>query len=67
MGIGWEHRGLNEPQAKSAQPATARPGQLESFARIAERAREVLRERGLNESQVETELGLASATPSTPD
>jgi len=43
-----------EPQEPEA--GTARPGLLESFQQIAAKAREVLRERGFSEAQIEAEL-----------
>lgn len=46
----------NEPGERPQGAAVARPGFRESFARIEEAAREVLREMGLSDEQIEAEL-----------
>ena len=41
---------------RNIQSAVAHPGQLKSFQIAEAKARQVLRERGLNESQIQSEL-----------
>ncbi|HVY87633.1 MAG TPA: hypothetical protein VG942_02100 [Hyphomonadaceae bacterium] len=53
----------NKQKREPRKPQTAHPGFRESFEAVAANARDVLRERGLSDDQIDAELSRAHRDP----